>query len=84
VIPFIVEEQRKAALQVGCAFFDVYTAMGGQRSMPTWVKRGLGQADLTHPSAVGSEVIGNWVFRALMQSYDAYLRRTGTAATTNP
>ena len=84
VIPFIVEEQRKAALQVGCAFFDVYTAMGGQRSMPTWVKRGLGQADLTHPSAVGSEVIGNWVFRALMQSYDAYLRRTGTAAPSNP
>jgi lysophospholipase L1-like esterase len=85
VIPFIVEEQRKAALEVGCAFFDVYTAMGGQRSMPTWVRRGLGQADLTHPTAVGSEVIGNWVYRALMQNYDAYLRRAETAsAATSP
>jgi hypothetical protein len=74
VIPFIVEEQRKAAAEVGCAFFDTYTAMGGAHSMPTWVRRGLGQADMTHPTAVGSEVIGNWVFRALMQRYNGYLK----------
>ncbi len=71
VIPAIVAEQRSAAAEVGCAFFDTYTAMGGAHSMPTWVRRGLGQADMTHPSAVGSEVIGNWVFRALMQAYNA-------------
>jgi len=74
VIPAIVEEQRKAAAEVGCAFFDTYTAMGGARSMPTWVRRGLGQADMTHPTAIGSEVIGNWIFRALMQRYNAQLR----------
>ena len=74
VIPAIVEEQRAAAAEVGCAFFDTYRAMGGARSMPTWVRRGLGQADMTHPTAIGSEVIGNWVFRALMQGYNAYLK----------
>ncbi|HKO52595.1 MAG TPA: GDSL-type esterase/lipase family protein [Polyangiaceae bacterium] len=73
VIPSIVEEQRRAAAELGCAFFDTYTAMGGARSMPTWVRRGLGQADLTHPTAIGSEVIGNWVYRALMKSYNAQL-----------
>ncbi|HYQ00195.1 MAG TPA: GDSL-type esterase/lipase family protein [Polyangiaceae bacterium] len=73
VIPSIVEEQRKAAAELGCAFFDTYTAMGGAHSMPTWVRRGLGQADLTHPTAIGSEVIGNWVYRALMKSYNAHL-----------
>ena len=73
VIPAIVEEQRKASAELGCAFFDTYTAMGGARSMPTWVRRGLGQADLTHPTAIGSEVIGNWVFRALMKNYNAQL-----------
>ncbi len=67
VIPSIVEEQRHAAAELGCAFFDTYTAMGGAHSMPTWVRRGLGQADLTHPTAIGSEVIGNWVYRALMK-----------------
>src|SRR6478735_467446 len=75
VIPSIVEEQRRAAAELGCAFFDTYTAMGGAHSMPTWVRRGLGQADLTHPTSIGSEVIGNWVFRALMKSYNAHVAR---------
>ena len=73
VIPSIVHEQRNAAAELGCAFFDTYTAMGGAHSMPTWVRRGLGQADLTHPTAIGSEIIGNWVYRALMKSYNAHL-----------
>ena len=42
--------------------------------MPTWVRRGLGQADLTHPTAIGAEVIGNWVFRALMKAYNASIK----------
>ena len=74
VIPSLVAVQRSAAAELGCAFFDTYTAMGGAHSMPTWVRRGLGQADLTHPTAVGSEVIGNWVFRALMKAYNAHLK----------
>jgi lysophospholipase L1-like esterase len=74
VIPAIVAEQRSTAAEVGCAFFDTYTAMGGAHSMPTWVRRGLGQADMTHPTSVGSEVIGNWVFRGLMQAYNASLK----------
>jgi hypothetical protein len=74
VIPAIVAEQRSTAAEVGCAFFDTYAAMGGAHSMPTWVRRGLGQADLTHPTAIGSEVIGNWIFRALMQRYNAELQ----------
>ncbi|MEO8902161.1 MAG: hypothetical protein ABI488_09800 [Polyangiaceae bacterium] len=75
VMPSLVAEQRSTAAEVGCAFFDTYTAMGGAHSMPTWVRRGLGQADLTHPTGVGSEVIGNWVFRGLMQAYNASLKR---------
>lgn len=72
VIPAIVAEQKKAAAAAGCAFFDTYKAMGGSGSMAAWVGRGLGQADLTHPTGVGSEVLGNWIFRALMQGYDSF------------
>jgi lysophospholipase L1-like esterase len=75
VIPALVKEQKAAAAEIGCALFDTYTAMGGAGSMPTWVRRGLGQADLTHPSGVGSEVLANWIYRALMQGYDEYLKR---------
>ena len=84
VIPSIVEEQRDVAAELGCAFFDTYTAMGGARSMPTWVRRGLGQADLTHPTAIGAEVIGNWVYRALMKSYNAHLAHLAPSFPTAP
>lgn len=72
VLPSLIEEQRRVAAEVGCAFFDTYAAMGGKGSMARWVKRGLGQADLTHPTAVGAEVIGNWIYRALMEGYVSY------------
>ncbi len=73
VIPAIVAEQRRAAAEVGCAFFDTYAAMGGAGSMAVWVERGLGQADLTHPTGSGSEVLASWIFHGLMQGYQAYL-----------
>ncbi len=72
VIPAIVKEQKAAAKDTGCAFFNTYRAMGGPGSMAAWVSRGLGQADLTHPTGSGSEVIGSWIFRALMAGYDQY------------
>jgi hypothetical protein len=72
VMPELLENQKRAALDAGCAFFDTWTAMGGARSMPRWVKKGLGQADLTHPTSVGAEIIGTWLYRALMASYRSY------------
>jgi hypothetical protein len=73
VMPDLLANQKRAALDAGCAFFDTWTAMGGARSMPRWVRKGLGQADLTHPTAVGAEIIGTWIYRALMQSYGAWI-----------
>ena len=72
VMPELLANQKQAALDAGCAFFDTWTAMGGARSMPRWVKKGLGQADLTHPTSVGAEIIGTWIYRALLQSYQSY------------
>lgn len=72
VMPDLLSNQRRAALDAGCAFFDTHAAMGGARSMPRWVRKGLGQADLTHPTAVGAEIIGTWIYRALLQGYADY------------
>jgi lysophospholipase L1-like esterase len=83
VIPSILKEQREAAERMGCGFFDTYTAMGGPGSMAIWVKRQLGQADLTHPTAVGAEVIGTWVYRALMKRYRERLETGALAAPSN-
>jgi lysophospholipase L1-like esterase len=78
VIPSLVAEQKRVAAEVGCAFFDTYTAMGGKGSMPIWVRRGLGQADLTHPSGAGAERIGNWIYGATMRAYANYQRARPT------
>ncbi len=80
IIQLIVAEQKRAAEQVGCAYFDTYNAMGGWGSMPNWVRRGLGQADMTHPTGVGAQRIGHWLYRALMQAYDGYLAKRGNGA----
>lgn len=80
VMPELLANQQRAALDAGCAFFDTWTAMGGARSMPRWVKKGLGQADLTHPTSVGAEIIGTWIYRALMQSYAAWTERVAAHA----
>jgi lysophospholipase L1-like esterase len=74
VIPLIVEEQRKVAQEVGCAFWNTFEAMGGRGSMARWVRRELGQADLTHPTGAGAERLGNWLYAALLEGFDSYRR----------
>lgn len=73
IIPHLVREQEAVAKEVGCAFWNTYEAMGGQGSMAIWVRRGLGQADMTHPSGWGAQVLGNWLYGALKHGYDTYL-----------
>jgi hypothetical protein len=41
--------------------------------MAIWSRRGLGQADMMHPSGWGAQVLGNWLFGALMHGYNTYL-----------
>jgi hypothetical protein len=75
VIPKLAAIQRKVSGEVGCGFWDTFTAMGGTGSMGTWAQRGLGGADLAHPSSAGAEVLGRWVYLALMESYEAWKAR---------
>lgn len=75
VIPAIVKEQKKAAAKTGCAFWNTYEAMGGPGSMSAWVQRGLGQADLTHPTGSGSELLARWIFQALVMGFNDYQSR---------
>lgn len=84
VMPDLVRVQGEVAAEVGCAFFNTYEAMGGSGSMPAWVGRGLGQQDLTHPTVTGADVIGNWIFRALMDKYEPYREHRGGKMVAEP
>lgn len=83
-VPKLAAAQRHIAHEAGCAYWDTFTAMGGSGSMGIWVQRGLGQADLAHPSGAGSEVIGNWIYLALMDAYEVFKAQKAGAPTAPP
>ena len=76
-VEVIVEGQREAARQAGCAFFDSYAAMGGPGSLRRWMKMKppLGAKDHKHLNHAGYEVLGGWIYDAIMAGYVAH--RTG-------
>jgi lysophospholipase L1-like esterase len=72
-IKTIVDGQRLTAEAAGCAFFDMYTAMGGKGSFRRWQKHkpSLVKDDGIHLSHEGNEKMGTWIFESLMSEYEA-------------
>ena len=67
-LQMVRDELRKAAFQSGSAYWDVYEAMGGYNSMPSWVRSepALAGADYTHFTPKGAKLIANMFYNALM------------------
>ncbi|MCA9663325.1 MAG: hypothetical protein KC486_33655, partial [Myxococcales bacterium] len=78
VVERMVKAQRAAAEAEGCAFFDTWTAMGGDGSAGRWFKRKprLMGGDLGHATGKGHQVIGELFYRALLAAYIDYRKRT--------
>ncbi len=72
----IREAQKNAAFKAGCVFWDMYEAMGGENSMPSWVHNDppLARTDYTHFTWKGSVVISKMFFEALMHDYNKFLK----------
>lgn len=79
MVEAIVQAQREVAHETGCAFFDTFTAMGGPGSAGRWFRAEprLMSGDLAHLNHRGHRVVGEYLFRALMEGYVAYRRREG-------
>ena len=78
-IPMIVDMQRRVALDTGCAFFNIFKAMGGEGTMAKWYA-GTGKnhyvgGDLTHPTTEGAEMVGRLIYEALNDGYAKYKSR---------
>jgi lysophospholipase L1-like esterase len=71
VIAKLVASQRAVAKAHGVAFWDTYSAMGGDGAMSKWVKATpqLGSWDLTHPTPAGAELIGGMLTKAFLAGY---------------
>jgi hypothetical protein len=74
-IELIRDAQKKASFDAGCAFWDVFEAMGGHNSMPSWVFANppLAQKDFVHFNPVGAKIIGEMFYRSFIYEYEQYL-----------
>jgi lysophospholipase L1-like esterase len=77
VLPKIVGAQRRVAEREGCAFFDAFSAMGGEGTMASWLKARprLATSDMRHATPAGYEVIGDLYYKALLEAFARYLER---------
>ena len=76
-IPLIRDAMKRAAFENGCAFWDLYTAMGGQNSMSSWVSNNLAAKDFTHFSTEGARYVSEMLYNTLMDEYQEYLKEIG-------
>ncbi|MFO7722058.1 MAG: hypothetical protein R6V49_02445 [Bacteroidales bacterium] len=65
---------KEATFKAGGAYWDMYEAMGGKNSMPSWVAADppLAAADYTHFSPRGARLIGDMFYNALIWEYQLY------------
>jgi lysophospholipase L1-like esterase len=71
----IRDAQKNAAFRADCAFWDLYEAMGGKNSMPSWVFAkpiALANKDFTHFTAKGAEIVSEMLYKALMSEYHEF------------
>jgi lysophospholipase L1-like esterase len=68
---------REAALETNCAFWDMYEAMGGENSMPSWVFADppLAEKDFIHFNPNGAKIIGKMFYNAFIFEYNRYLQK---------
>ncbi len=80
-MPAMIAAQRRAALEVGAAFWDSYGAMGGGGSMDVWASMGLGQGDRVHLSKDGYIRMGSMFYEDISAAYKKYLTRAPRTTT---
>jgi lysophospholipase L1-like esterase len=76
-IEMVRNAQKAAAFEAGCAFWDLYKAMGGKNSMISWVNANppLASTDYTHFSPRGARLIAEILYNELMYEYEQYKQR---------
>lgn len=71
----IRDAMKSASFSAGCAYWDMFEAMGGRNSMPSWVyaQPQLATSDFVHFNQRGARVIAEMFYNALIYEYEAYL-----------
>ncbi|MFZ5551625.1 MAG: hypothetical protein ACOZCO_00810 [Bacteroidota bacterium] len=75
MLPYVVDELKAASFKAGAAYWDMFAAMGGENSMPTWVEKGLAVEDYTHFSPGGARFVAEMFYEAFMYEYQKYTKK---------
>ncbi len=65
---------KRNAFETDCAFFDMYTCMGGKNSMVSWVEQGIGAKDYIHFSSGGARKIAVLLYSSLINDYTSFTK----------
>lgn len=73
LLPAFISYLKQEAYKAGAGYWDIYSAMGGENSMPTWVDKNLAGPDYTHFTPSGAKFVGEMFYEALIFEYNKYL-----------
>lgn len=68
-LPVLVKAMKKASMEIGAGYWDLFEAMGGLNSMPSWVERGLAGKDYIHFSPKGASIASQLFYEAFVAEY---------------
>ncbi len=76
-IPLVRDALKKATFRANAVYWDMYEAMGGKNSMPSWVfaEPTLATKDFVHFTPRGAKIIANMFYNALMYEYLNYKKQ---------
>lgn len=75
-IDSLIKIQATLAYETGCAFYNQFASMGGTNSIVDWAKRNpsLANKDYVHPNHRGAEILGTYLYEAIMNELKKYNR----------
>ncbi len=72
-LSYCVNQMKKTCDETGAAFWDLYAAMGGKNSMPSWVSQGLAGKDYIHFTPRGASYASQLFYDAFIAEYAKWL-----------
>ncbi len=75
-IDSLIKIQATVAYETGSCFYNQFASMGGTNSIVAWAKMNpsLANRDYVHPNHRGAEVLGTYLYEAILNEYKKYMR----------
>ena len=74
-IDSLIRTQAQVAYETGSGFYNQYASMGGANTIVEWgkLKPPMANKDFIHPNFRGAEILGQYLFEAMMRDYEKYV-----------